>query len=141
MKRVFLFTLCLLTLGTIGPVLAGEIKPSDMSGKPTEYCTLMKAPNPALLGHYSCVHRKHNEKVDEYVMEPIEYWLVKQGDKYAIFFYRIKDGKGKKYTGWRNWYIEGDRIHNGQFLKIFVKDGDVYYQWKFNQPTKMTRIE
>jgi len=133
--------LCLLLLYAANIVVAAEIRPSDVAGQPKVYCTVVKEPNPALLGHFSCVNRKLNEKEDEYVMEPVEYWLVKYGDKYGLYFYRVKDGKGKKYKGWRQWYLEGDRLNSGGSSEVFVKDGEVYYRWKFDKPTKMTRIQ
>ena len=140
MKR-YLFTVSLLLVCIASIVLAAEIKPSDVAGKPSAYCTVVKEPNPTLLGHYSCVNRKQNEKGGEFVMEPVEYWLGKLGDKYGLYFYRVKDGKGKAFRGWRKWYLEGDRIRSGESSEIFVKDGDVYFRWKSEKPTKMTRIE
>jgi hypothetical protein len=134
-------TLCLLLVCAAAPVLAAEISPSDVAGTPNVFCTLVREPNPALLGHYSCVHRKLNEKTNEYTMEPIEYWLVKFGDQYGLYFYRVKDGKGKVYRGWRQWYLEGDKINSGESPQILVKDGDIYYGWKHDKLTKMTRIE
>jgi hypothetical protein len=122
-------------------VFATEIKPSDVAGTPDVYCKVVKEPNPALLGHFGCVHRKLDEKTNDVSMEPIEYWLVKAGEKYALYFYRVKDGTGKKFRGWRNWYLEGDRINSGEGSEVFVKDGDVHYGWKNDKPTKMTRIE
>lgn len=139
--RKLLITLGLLLVYAATTVLAADIKPSDVAGKPDVYCKVVKEPNPALLGHFGCVHKKLDEKTNEYSMEPIEYWLVKAGDQYAVYFYRVKDGKGKTYRGWRKWYLEGDRINTGESGEIFVKDGDVYYGWKNDKPTKMTRIE
>jgi hypothetical protein len=134
-------TLFILLVCAASNVGSAEIKPSDVTGKPNVYCTLVTEPDPVLLGHYGCVHRKLKEKTNDYTMEPIEYWLVKFGDGYALHFYRVKDGKGHKYKGWRKWYIRGNKITSGGDSTIFTKDGDVYYQWKFNKPTKMTRIE
>ena len=141
MMRKFAIAFCVLLVCAATAVLAAEIRPSDVAGKPNVFCTLVKEPDPALLGHYGCVHRKLNEKTNEYTMEPIEYWLVKIGDKYGLYFYRVKDGKGKIYRGWRKWYIEGDKINSGESSQIFVKDGDIYFRWRHDKPTKMTRIE
>lgn len=140
MKKLVIM-LCALLLCAATSALAAEIKPSDVSGTPNVYCRVVKEPNPALLGHFGCVHRRLNEETDAYVMEPIEYWLIKTGEKYALYFYRVKDGTGKKYRGWRKWYLEGDRINSGEMAYMFVKDGDVYYSWRNDKPTKMTRIE
>jgi hypothetical protein len=140
MRRLAI-TLCLLLTCAATTVLAAEIRPSDVAGKPSVYCSVSKEPNPVLLGHYGCVHRKLNEKTNQYVMEPIEYWLVKFGDKYGLYFYRVKDGKGKKYSGWRKWYLKGDKINSGESSEVFVEDGDIYYGWRNDKPTKMTRIE
>lgn len=140
MKQL-LITASLLLVCAATAALAAEIKPADVAGTPNVYCRVVKEPNPALLGHFGCVHRRLNEETDAYVMEPIEYWLVKVGEKYAIYFYRVKDGTGKKFRGWRKWYLEGDRINSGEMAYMFVKDGDVYYSWRNDKPTKMTRIE
>ncbi len=134
-------TLWFMLAAAAGIAFGVEIRLSDMEGKPTAYCKVVQEPNPLLLGHFGCVHRKFDEKTSGYVMEPIEYWLVKLGDKYALYFYRVKDGKGKAYKGWRKWYLEGDRINSGGNLEIFVKEGEVYYGWKSDRPTKMWRIE
>jgi len=134
-------TLCILLLCATSIVFAAEIKPSDVAGTPKVYCKVVKEPNPALLGHFGCVHRRLNEETDAYVMEPIEYWLVKVDDKYAVYFYRVKDGTGKKFRGWRKWYLEGDKINSGEMAYIFVKDGDIHYGWRSDKPTKMTRME
>jgi len=139
--RKFAMTVCVLLVCAASTVFAAEIRPSDVAGKPDVFCALDKEPNPALLGHYGCVHRKLNEKTNEYAMEPIEYWLVKFGDKYGLYFYRVKDGKGPKYRGWRKWYIKGDKINSGESSEVFVKDGAIYYGWRNDKPTQMTRIE
>ena len=139
--RKYAIALCLLLGCAASIVLAAEISSSDVASKPNVFCTLVKEPNPALLGHYGCVHRKLNEKTNEYTMEPIEYWLVKFGDKYGLYFHRVKDGEGKIYRGWRQWYLEGDKINSGESSQIFVKDGDIYFGWKHDKPTKMIRIE
>ncbi len=131
----------ILLLNAASPALAAEIKPSDVADKPTVFCKVVKEPNPALVGHFGCTHQTRRPKTDAIAMEPIEYWLLKVGDQYGLYFYRVKDGKGKKLRGWRKWYLEGDRINSGESAEIFVKDGDVYYGWKSDKPTKMTRID
>ncbi len=140
MKR-FLITSCLLLAWAAVTVLAAEIKPSDVAGTPNVFCKVIKEPNPALLGHFGCVHQTVSKVTNRVVMEPIEYWLVKVGDRFALYFHRVKDGKGKTYRGWRKWYLEGDRINSGVGAEVFVKDGDVYYGWKNDKPTKMTPME
>lgn len=132
---------CMLLLSAASLVSAAEIKPSDVAGKPTVFCKVVKEPNPVLLSHFGCVHRTRDPKTDNVAMEPIEYWLLKIGDQYGLYFYRVKDGKGKKLRGWRKWYLEGDRINSGESAEIFVKDGEIYYGWKNDKPTKMTRID
>jgi hypothetical protein len=139
--RKFVIILNLLLICAAVTALAAEISPSDVAGTPDVYCKVVKEPNPALLGHFGCAHRTLNEKTNEYSMEPIEYWLVKVGEKYALYFHRVKDGTGKKFRGWRKWYLEGDRINSGEGAEIFVKNGDVHYGWKNDKPTKMTRMD
>jgi hypothetical protein len=134
-------SLCILLVFSVSAVFGGEIKPSDVAGKPNVFCTVVNEPNPVLLGHYGCVYKMVNEKTHEHTMEPVEYWLVKLEGQYGLYFYRVKDGKGTKFKGWRKWYLRGDKITSGGDPLIFSKDGDVYYQWKFDKPAKMTRIE
>jgi hypothetical protein len=117
-----------------------EITPGDVAGKPDVFLKVVQEPNPLLLGHWGCTHTTTHFKSGETSKEPVEYWLVKVGDRHALHFYRFKRSQDKKYKGWREWTVKGDEITSPEIV-IFVKDGAVHYQWKNDKPTPMTRIE
>ena len=58
-----------------------EAELSDVAGTPSVYCKVVKEPNPALLGHVGGVHKKPDERTNGYSISPVEYRLVKAGDK------------------------------------------------------------
>ncbi|MCU0574568.1 MAG: hypothetical protein MUC41_16475 [Syntrophobacteraceae bacterium] len=120
---------------------ASRIRPGDVAGAPDPPMTVAQEPNPLLLGHWGCTHVTTVLKTGEKFNEPIEYWLVKKGDQYGLYFYRHKRGGEKRYRGWRAWTINGDRIVSEVGVTIFVKDGEVYYDWKSDPPTRMTRLD
>jgi hypothetical protein len=132
---------CVVWAHSVVTARSAEIKPGDVSGTPEVFLKVVQQPNPVLLGHWGCTHTTTVFKTGDTFKEPIEYWLLKVGDRYAIHFYRFKHGKEKKYKGWREWTVKGDEIASPPEISIFVKDGEVFYQWKNDQPTKMTRIE
>jgi hypothetical protein len=79
-----------------------------------------------------------------YRSEPVEYYLEKVGNRYALYFYRLKkvtDMTVIVYRGWRDWEINGDHIRSKNGVAIFAKDGAVYYSWKNDQPTRLSRDE
>jgi hypothetical protein len=131
---------CLAWVSCVLTALGAEITSQDVSGTPEVYVKVVQEPNPLLLGHWGCIHTTTVAKTGDTFKEPIEYWLLKVGDRYAAHFYRLKQGGVKKYKGWREWTLKGDEIVTGTDVSIFVKDGDVYYAWKTDKPTKMTRI-
>lgn len=132
---------CLAWAYFVVAVLGAEISRGDVSGKPEVYAKVVQQPNPVLLGHWGCTHTTKVFKTGEIFTEPIEYWLLKVEDRYALYFYRYKHGKEKKYRGWREWTVKTDEISSPPEISIFAKDGAVYYQWKDDKPTQMTRIE
>ena len=117
-----------------------QIRPEDVAGDPDPPMKVLRKPDPLLLGHWRCTHITTVVKTDEKFKEPIEYWLLEKGDRYGLYFYRHKRGGEKRYRGWRGWTIDGDRIVSDVGVTIFVKDGEVYYEWKKDPPTKMTRV-
>lgn len=95
MKMVFGFTaiaLMVVTLALAAPATRG-INPQDISGKPELFCIVTSEPDPLLLGGWQCVHHRYDRKAARYFDEPVEYWLVKSGDRYALYFFRIKAGE------------------------------------------------
>jgi len=143
MKRLAgMVVLVILLVGlNLGMSLAAEISPRDVAGRPDPPMKVAQEPNPLLLGHWGCIHTTTVSKTGDKFKEPIEYWLVKREDQYGIYFFRNKRGGMKTYRGWREWTLAGDRIVTEVGVSIFVKDGDVYYEWKNDPPTKMSRLE
>lgn len=142
MKKVLGFIAVFMVMGTLAfaaPETKG-ISPHDVSGTPSVFCKVTKEPDPALMGGWRCVHRKYDMKLHKYVDEHVEYWLVKHGSQYGLYFFRIKPGE-KTYKGWRECTINGGVITSRTGFKILVKDGEVLYSWGSDKPTKMTRIE
>lgn len=119
-----------------------HIKPLDVAGQPRVFCQVVKEPDPQLMGGWKCVWARPLEKTHDFDTNPVEYWLVKRGDRYALYFYRTKeDGIIKKYIGWKDWVINGTEINSDTGVKLFTKDGGVYFKWKQDTPIKMERIE
>jgi hypothetical protein len=142
MKRATLAVLCLLALVSLA-VASSETKgitARDVAGKPDVFCKVVKEPDPAFLGGWKCVHRRYSMKLHNYVTEPVQYWLVKVGDRYALYLFREKPGV-KTYRGWREYTINGSEMTSKSGMKFSVRDGDVHYSWEGDKPTRMTRIE
>ena len=142
MKRVVMFVLLVfasITLAFAAPETKG-IGSQDVAGKPDVFCKVIKEPDPLLLGGWKCVHHGYDIKLHKYTDEPAEYWLVKYGNQYGLYFYRVK-ADTKPYKGWRECTINGASITSRTGFNITVKDGEVYYKWGGDKPTKMTRIE
>lgn len=141
MKRLIFWTTLMLVTGAC--VLAGAetrgIRPQDVSGKPTVFCKVLKEPDPLLMGGWQCSQRRYKMKVHNYVTENVQYWMVKYGENYGVYIYREKVGD-KTYRGWRNFTINGQELKAASGMRFFVRDGDVYYTWEGDAPTKMIRI-
>lgn len=138
------FTLLMLTF------LAGCVTPtpppkglahSDIAGKPTAFCKVIKEPDPQLLGRWKCVWNRWISKTSETDPTPIEYFLAKYGDQYGLFFFRSKEGGEKIYAGWRKWVIDGKTIKSDTGITIFTDNGEVFFQWQSDKPVKMTKGE
>lgn len=142
MKRAILLiaVLCLVGVVSSPGVRAAEITAAHVAGKPDVYLKVEQEPDPLLLGHWGCTHVTKYPKTGETFKEPIEFWLLKVDGKYAIYFNRYKSRLDKTYRGWREWSLKGDRVVSPPDIEISVQDGAVYYQWKNDPPTKMTRI-
>jgi len=50
-----------------------------------------------------------NEKLTPQKEDLVIGSFVKFGDQYGVYFYRVKGGTGKKYSGWQEWSIKGDK--------------------------------
>lgn len=102
-------------------VSAGGIGDSDKGSQPSTYAKVLKEPNPILLGHW----RRHKPPglTNPWVFQ---YYLVKSGDKYAVYYFY--DSKKKNmFSGWASFTIDGDSMISGvDGANFFVKGGQVY---------------
>lgn len=117
------------------------IRPSDIAKAPDQFPKVLKEPAPALVGSWECVHMRSTKVPGEYSPEPVQFYLAKRGDKYALFFHRYKPSTNRIYTGWRDWVIEGSEIRSETGVKIVAEGDRVFYVWKDDKPTEMTRFE
>ena len=114
---------------------------SDIVG-PNKFCKVLKEPDPALLGGWKCVHDAWVSKLATYRPEPVQFYLAKVGNRYALYFYRSKKASdGEVYHGWREWKIGGDQITSDTGVRFYASGGAVYYSWQNDTPTQMSRIE
>ena len=127
------------TLAFAAPETKG-ISSQDVSRKPDVFCKVTKEPDPLLMGGWRCVHRNYSMRLHKYLHEHTEYWLVKHGNQYGLYFFRIVPDE-KTYKGWRECTINGGVITSKTGFKISVENGEVIYSWGKEKPTKMTRIE
>lgn len=145
MKRLF-FCLVLLILassGCAGGRMAssnGFLLPPGVVEAPTVFCTVIKEPDPILMGGWRCNSQQQTESGKPY-SNTFEYWLSKSGDKYALYFIRSasKSWGDRRYMGWRPWTINGNQIGDDN-ITISAEDGEVYYNWRGEVRVKMTRI-
>ncbi len=118
--------------------------PQEFGGKPDVFCSVTQEPDPLLMGTWESrfLRTVGRSRPDQ---NYIKYRLIKQDDKYALYFYRIwRDGRKKKKE-WKNWTINGKEIlgQPRRFgVKIFVQGDDVYFTIRdLDKPAKMSRVE
>ncbi len=140
MIKTFFASLALILAGMMFFPACATTQTQDRLGDPTDYCTVVKEPNPLLLGGWSVVYTRTTEdgKSDT---NSVKYRLIKEGDRYALYFDRITRGGKKRYMGWRAWTINGDDITSDTGVRIFAQDGKVYYDWKGQGPKEMKRLK
>jgi len=111
-----------------------EILKYDLFGEPNVFCEVIQEPNPLLIGGWKCRGGKWKN--------PVEYWLVKKNNQYAIYYYYSEYSGEHQYLGWRPFKINGDEISskNG-IIKFFTKKNEVYFQYGEFKPWKMTQIK
>ncbi len=112
---------------------------SGAAAEPTVFCQVIKEPDPELLGWRKCTFSLDVGK-GERDINPAEYRLIKIGDKYALFFDRVARNGRKRYTGWKDWTIDGKEIRSTTGVRIFTENGQVFFQWKDESPVEMTKI-
>lgn len=143
MRKIF-FALTLLVgsfVAAAGAAADRDISQSDVAGEPTAYLNVVQEPDPALLGGWKVEWRRYREKGSRVDINPVQYWLVKHGDRYALYFYRIKKEAGKRFEGWKDWTANGNEIVSDTGIRFFARNGNVYFQWKDDQPIQMNRIQ
>lgn len=116
------------------------IRSKDIEGTPTTYCKVLKEPNEMLIGGWKCGYNRRLSDSEQYDFNPVAYYLLKKGDRYALYFYRATHGGAKRFTGWRDFTINGSEIYSDTGVRFVVRDGEVYYIWRDQSPEKMTRI-
>jgi len=118
------------------------IRPSDVAGEPTAFCKVLKEPDAILLGGWKGVHT--NFWKGKSAHDPVQFFLKKYGDQYAIYFYRSKEhGGGKDMRGWRNFTINGNLMDSGTGIRLFAENGEVFFSYERGakeKPTKLTLI-
>lgn len=111
LSAVLLLSACVTSLG---------ISQSDVAETPTTYATVLKAPNPQFMGHW----RRYTPPG---LSKPwlFQYWLVKVGDQYAVY-YNYDSRKKNAFKGWASFTINGDTMTSGVDGSIFsIEDGKV----------------
>jgi hypothetical protein len=113
------------------------ISQEDVSGSPTTYATVVKAPNPQLMGHWRRSTPPNLEKPWMF-----QYWLVKHGDKYAVF-YNYDSRRKNSFKGWASFNIDGDSMTSGvDGATFFVEGGKVFMRVAGrNEPYPMEKLD
>lgn len=121
MHRQILSALVLLGLAMLTACASmAPISSADVAGTPTTYAKVVKPPNSLLLGHY-----RRSAPVGINKPWAFNYWLIKKGDKYAVYYY-FDSHKKNSFKGWADFTINGDTITSGvDGVTFFVKDGGV----------------
>ncbi|WP_243438875.1 hypothetical protein [Fundidesulfovibrio soli] len=113
------------------------IKPADVETAPTASAKVIAAPNPLLMGHWRRIPPAG-------INNPwaFNYWLVKKGEKYAVYYY-YDSHKKNAFKGWAEFTIDGDRMTSGVDGVIFyVENGEVLMQYPGRSENyKMMRVE
>lgn len=121
-------------------VVTGEVGPEL---KPDVFCQVLQTPDPLLMGVWDgyFVREKGESNPDN---NYVKYTLVKQGDQYALHFFRTWKRGRKKVDEWKNWTINGSEITGeAQFgVRIFVQDGGVYFTMRgLEEPARLSRVQ
>lgn len=112
------------------------IGPTDISARPTVYATANATPDPLLVGCYVRIRPSEYTRPNKY-----EFCLVREADKYAMYYY-MQDGKSlATFKGWTAAVINGDSVtadYDGS--RYFVKDGAVWQMTTTGGPHRMLRM-
>lgn len=137
MRRTPLFICLALCAALAACNTLNAVQPTDISGTPTVYSVVKKAPDPALMGCFVRPKPIEYKRPNSY-----EFCLVKKGDKYAMYYY-ILDGKSlATFKGWSPNLIDGDSVTSGyDNSRYFVQDGGVWQMTTTGGPHKMLRAK
>lgn len=137
MRRASLLICMALCLALSACNAVTAINNQDISGKPTIYAKVNKEPDPRLLGCFTRPRPQEYKRPNSY-----EFCLVKDGDKYAMYYY-ILDGKSlATFKGWSPSLIDGDSVTSGyDGSRYFVKDDGVWQMTTVGGPHPMKRIK
>lgn len=122
MRRAFLVaTLALFLAGCAAPAVSGL----KDAGEPTVFATVLKKPDPLLMGCYMRSRPSEYKRPNSY-----QYCLVEKDGRYAVY-YDWRDGKTmQEYKGWMPFTIDGDRLISGTEPSTYlVKDGRVWHNY------------
>jgi hypothetical protein len=140
-KKVTILLIYLLIL--VGCATTKGTPPQEFGGTPDVFSKVIQKPDPLLMGTWECrfLRTVGKSRPDN---NYVKYRLIKHGDKYGLYFYRIwRDGRKKK-AEWKNWTINGREIlgEPRKFgVKIFVQGEDVYFTIRaLDRPAKMSRV-
>jgi len=108
-----------------------SISAQDVSGTPTVYAKVLKAPNPLLMGHWRRIPPAELNKPWVF-----DYYLVKKGDKYAVYYF-YDSRKKNNFEGWAEFTIDGDSmtssvdgvtfsVKNGKVIMVYPGRSDEY---------------
>ena len=113
------------------------IKPADIETTPTVYAKVNNAPNPLLMGYW-----RRSAPSELNIPLAFNYWQVKKGDKYAVYYY-YDSYKKIAFKGWADFTIDGDRMTSGvDGVVFYVENGEVLMQYPGrNVVYKMMRVE
>jgi len=142
MKRLIMFLIYLLTF--FGCATTEKPPPQEFGARPYVFCSVIQKPDPLLMGTWESrfVRTLGKSRPDD---NYVKYRLLKQDDKYALYFYRTWRDGSKKKAEWKNWTINGKEIlgEPRRFgVKIFVRGEDVYFTIRdLDKPAKMSRVE
>lgn len=137
--RTFIALMVLSALAACGGSL-NAISYRNTTGTPSVYATVLKEPNPLLMGHWRRIPPA--EFNHPWVFD---YILVKKGDKYAVYyFYDSRNNKQHgHFSGWASFTIDGDSMSSLEDgSTFFVKDGQVFMQYPGRKtPNLMQKVE
>jgi len=140
----FAFSGCI-TSNTSPNITAGTV-----SEKPTIFCTVLNEPDPMLIGGWQCrtiPDSSRSKGVSPIAFnDPVEYWLVKNGNRYALYYYFKSPNSSN--IGWKPFIVNGNEIRfsrdgktpSSGYRKFMTKNGKVYFVPPNGEKNEMTRI-